>query len=191
MKGRVLVCLLFVLVGSAAAAQSNAPAKQCVGASTLVYSDTVAFFLDAPTGWVLDCNAGKGDGVLTALYRTGETWRTGQAVMYANVLTPKGAPVLPFAERIQGEVADWTARVPDAKVVVRSNIPLKVGKAAVVRQFSSVSKGLYEIVAYVPRGRVTPILAMTARSSVAFEQALPAFERLVRSYAPGPTVQVR
>ena len=190
-KVGLIVGLAFAMVATKASAQSQTPAKQCVGASSLVFRDTVSFFLDAPTGWTLDCAAGKGDGVLTVLYRVGETWRTGPAVLYANVLTPKGATVLSFRERVQAEVTEWIAGVPDAKVTVRKSIPTKDGKTAVVRQFSSGSRSLFEIVAYVPRGRVIPILAMTAHSNRAFADALPAFERLVRSYAPGPTVQVR
>ena len=190
-KECILLSLMCAMVGSVAGAQSSPPVTQCIGSASLVFSDSVSFFLDAPSGWVLDCKAGKRDGVMTVLYRTGESWRTGQAVMYANVLTPKGSTVEGFDARVRNEVASWSAGVPDAKVTVGRRIPTKAGQSAIVRKFTSASKDLFEIVAYVPRGRVIPILAMTARSGTAFTHALPAFERLVRSYAPGPSVQGR
>ncbi|HEY0582999.1 MAG TPA: hypothetical protein VGE94_12505 [Chloroflexota bacterium] len=43
---------------------------------------------------------------------------------------------------------------------------------------------MIEVVAYVPRGPIMPLLTMTARSERAFNDALPAFRRLVQSYVP-------
>ena len=150
MKECILLSLMCAMVGSVAGAQSSPPVTQCIGSASLVFSDSVSFFLDAPSGWVLDCKAGKRDGVMTVLYRTGESWRTGQAVMYANVLTPKGSTVEGFDARVRNEVASWSAGVPDAKVTVGRRIPTKAGQSAIVRKFTSASKDLVEIVAYVP-----------------------------------------
>lgn len=132
-----------------------AQAPTCVGRSTLVYADTVSFFLDAPPGWILDCNAGKDQGPLTVLYRVGESWRTGQAVMYAIVLTDRNAR-LSFSKRVDAEVAEWRRDVPDARVVAMLPIRTNDGTRASVRRFQS---------------------------------ALPAFTRLVQSYAPEPRVK--
>jgi hypothetical protein len=55
---------------------------------------------------------------------------------------------------------------------------------AAVRHFESPTAQLFEVVAYVPRGPVMPLLTMTARSERAFNDALPAFRRLVQSYTP-------
>jgi hypothetical protein len=175
-------------VGVASIGTAQAPA--CVGSSTLAYADTASFFLDAPPGWVLDCNAGKDQGAITVLYRTNESWQTGEAVMYASVLTDRGTRPMPIARRIEAEVTDWRRRVPDANVTADSSFTTKGGAKVFSRRFQSDGRQLFEIVAYVPRGRIMPLLIMTARSQAAFTAAMPAFRLLVQSYAPGPVVKV-
>ena len=162
--------------------------RACKGASSLVYRDSVSFILDAPRGWTLDCEAGRNDGPLTVLYRVGESWRDGQAVMYANLLPLEPGADTTMAKRIDAEVRDWTQRTGDAVVTRDSSIRTAGGIVVPVLRFVSKTHGLQEIVAYIPRGREMPVLAMTARSSEAFEGALSAFRALVHSYAIGPTV---
>ena len=170
---------------------SARPQRACKGASSLVYRDSVSFLLDAPKGWVLDCEAGRDDGPLTVLYRVGESWRHGQAVMYASLLSLEPQADSAIARRIDAEVRDWKQRAGDAVVTREPNIRTEGGIVVPVRRFVSKGHGLHEIVAYIPRGRDMPILAMTARSGQAFDRALPAFRALVRSYVVGPTVRAR
>jgi hypothetical protein len=165
--------------------------RACKGASSLVYRDSVSFLLDAPRGWILDCEAGRNDGPLTVLYRVGESWRDGQAVMYANLLSLELGADSAIAKRVDAEVRDWKQRVGDAVVTREPSIRTEGGIVVPVRRFVSKRHGLHEIGAYIPRGRDMPVLAMTARSSQAFDKALPAFQTLVRSYAVGPTVRTR
>ena len=162
--------------------------RACKGPSSLVYSDTVSFFLAAPRGWTLDCEAGRNDGPITVLYRVGESWRDGEAVMYASVLSLEPGADTAIKKRIEVEVRDWKDRAPDAVVTEGAPIRTTAGLVVPVRRFVSKAKNLHEIVAYIPRGREMPILVMTGRSARAFENALPAFTTLVRSYAVGPTV---
>jgi hypothetical protein len=185
MKPSYLVSLVLVF----AAPSLSAQAPSCRGRSALVYADTISFFLEAPAGWLIDCEAGKSQGALTVLYRVGESWETGRAVMYASVLTDGDSTPIPFSKRVQGEVADWRGRVPDARVNSLASLTVKGGGRAAVRRFQSPSRHLFEIVAYIPRGRIMPLLTLTARNEKEFNRALPAFKRLVRSYAPGPVVK--
>jgi hypothetical protein len=185
MRVRYLLGILIVAMPQSMSAQ----VPTCVGRSTLVYADTASFVLEAPPGWILDCNAGKDQGPLTVLSRVGESWRTGQAVMYASVLTDRGQTRLPFSKRIDAEVAALRRGAPDTRVVAMMPIRTKDDTRASVRRFQSPSKQLFEVVAYIPRGRIMPLLTMTARSEAAFQAALPAFNRLVQSYAPGPRVK--
>lgn len=184
MKTLALAALLAVLRPTPVQAQ-----RSCKGASSIVYRDSVSFLLDAPKGWILDCEAGRTDGPLTVLYRVGESWRDGRAVMYANLLSLDPDADSAIARRIDAEVRDWTQRVGDAVVTREPSIRTRGGIVAHVRRFVSRAHGLHEIVAYVPRGREMPLLAMTARSSQAFDEALPAFRAMVRSYAIGPRVR--
>jgi hypothetical protein len=181
----IVLAVAFLLVTLVPAQAQHA----CKGSSSLVYSDTVSFFLAAPRGWTLDCEAGRNDGALTVLYRVGESWRDGQAVMYASIISLPPGVDLPITKRIEAEVRDWKDRAPDAVVTEGKPIRTAAGVAVPVRRFVSKGKNLHEIVAYIPRGRDVPILVMTARSSREFENALPAFEALVHSYAVGPEIR--
>ena len=182
-EGPIAVLLVLAL------AQPLRAQRACRGASTLVYADSVSFFLDAPPGWILDCEAGRAQGPLTVLFRTGESWQTGPAVMYASVTTDTAKRPRAFAQRVKDEAADWRQGVPDATVTERPSIKLKDGTVVLVQQFYSKADQLFEIVAYFPRGRIMPMLTLTGRTQQAFDQALPAFTQLVRSYAVGPVVK--
>lgn len=192
MQPRLTVPTRSLALASTFALLSWAPAhaqRACKGAHSIVYRDSVSFILDAPKGWVLDCEAGRGDGPLTVLYRVGESWGNGQAVMYANLLSLELGADSAIARRIDAEVRDWKERTGDAVVTREPDIRTGGGIVVPVRRFVSRAHGLHEIVAYIPRGPDMPILAMTARSRQAFDKALPAFRALVRSYAVGPTMR--
>lgn len=141
--------------------------RGCKGASALVHRDSVSFLLDAPKGWTLDCEAGRNDGPLTVLYRIGESWRGGQAVMYASMLSLEPGADSTISKRIDAEVRDWKQRTGDAVVAREPGIRTTTGVVAPVRRFVSKAHGLHEIAAYIPRGRDMPILAMTACSQAA------------------------
>lgn len=109
--------------------------------------------------------------------------------MYASVATDTAKRLRTFAARIKNEALDWRERVPDAIVSERPSVKLKDGTVVQVRQFYSKAHQLFEIVAYFPRGRVMPMVTSTGRNQQAFDQALPAFSQLVRSYSVGLAVK--
>ena len=115
----------FALLVSVASLDAQAP--PCKGESALVHVDSISFFLTAPPGWTLDCAAGKNDGPLVVLYRTGESWQSGAAVMYANVLSLDAAGGAAFRARIRAEAAAWTADVPDAQVAEGRSLRTNAG----------------------------------------------------------------
>lgn len=178
---RFAVAVLMITIASRGLAQTP-----CIGSASVVSADTATFLVQAPTGWILDCKAGKDQGPLTVLYRRGESWSTGAAVMYVNVLTDGGPRPTPMNRRIEAEVADWRSQSQDVKVTALP--PLATGRGrgakAQVRRFESAAQQRFEVVAYVPRSRIMPILVMTARNVHAFDEALPAFRQLVYSYEP-------
>lgn len=176
-----ITCVLLMAVASRGSAQTP-----CVGRASVVAADTATFLVQAPAGWMLDCKSGRNDGPLTVLYRDGESWRDGKAVMYVSVLTDRNARPMPTSRRIDDEVAEWRSRASDIKVTTLPPLATGrgVGPKAQVRRFESPSEQLFEIVAYVPRSRIMPILVMTARSVRAFNEALPAFQQFVNSYEP-------
>lgn len=172
-----------VLVGLASPVSAQVP---CHGTATIVSVDSASFLLKAPTSWTFDCEAAKSQGPLTVLYRDSEGWRSGKAVMYVSALTERHAPGRDFAARVEAEAADWRQRAPHVQVIALPTLVTHGSNAAkaTVRRFVSPTERLFEVVAYVPRGRIIPLIAMTARTPQAFASALPAFRRLVESYEP-------
>lgn len=158
--------------------------------SALLHHGRTSFFVNSPNGWVIDdSDATRAQGPMAVFYRRGESWRSGTAVMYANVLTLLGTAPNALAMTIDAEVARWSAAAGDAVVTALIDIRTGTGDAAKVRKFVSQARRTHEVVAYIRNGSTVPILVVVARSEEALEDAYPDFVRLVKSYAPGPLVR--
>jgi hypothetical protein len=160
--------------------------------SALLYHDSASFFVDPPRGWVIDASElARAQGPIALFYRRGESWRTGDAVMYANVITLKGSGPNALATTIREEVARWSAAAGDAVVTSLPDIRSNTDHIASVRKFVSRNRRTHEAVAYIRQGSVVPLLVLIARSEAALAGAYPDFERLVKSYGPGPVISQR
>ena len=158
--------------------------------SALRYHGRTSFFVTPPSGWVLDdSDAARAQGPMAVFYRRGESWSSGDAVMYANLLTPLGTAPNALATTIDAEVARWSASAGDAVVTPLIDIGTNTGDVAKVRKFVSRGRRTHEVVAYIRNGSTVPILVVVTRSEEALEDAYPDFVRLVKSYAPGPLVR--
>jgi hypothetical protein len=179
-----------VLAASGAEGQVLQQGSTSSTRSALVYHGRTSFFVNAPNGWVIDdSDAARAQGPMAVLYRRGESWRSAEAVMYANVLTLLGTGPNALATTIDAEVARWSASAGDAVVTPLIDIRTGTGEAAKVRKFVSRSRRTHEVVAYIRNGSTVPILVVLARSEEALVDAYPDFVRLVKSYAPGPLVR--
>ena len=157
--------------------------------SALLYHDSASFFVDPPRGWIVDASeVARAQGPIALFYRRGESWRWGDAVMYANVITLVGTDSDALPKTIRAEVARWSA-AGDAVVTSLPDIRTKTGPVASVRKFVSPSRRTREAVAYVRQGSVVPLLVLVARTDSAFASSYDDFERLVKSYGPGPVIK--
>jgi hypothetical protein len=159
------------------------------GQSGLVYSGSASFWIDAPPGWVLDPDAGRSDGPIVVLYRQGKNWRTSEPVMYANVKRPRESASISVANVIEGDIAEWDAEFADLVVTQGDSVKTAGRQVAAIRVFQSGSANHYEAVAYVAGEQQVWLLVLAARSSATFRIGYPDFLKLVKSYAPGPTVK--
>ena len=151
-------------------------AQQGTGDSGIIYGPDHMFSVTAPSGWVLDNQAGRGQGLYAVFYRVGESWRGADAVMY--VSTSQGG----VDSVMRQDSLRFVTRYPGLRVTARASILTIDSVTVSVRQFVGDSSGNVEAVAYVPEATVTPIIVLTARTRQSFESALPAFAELVRSY---------
>jgi len=175
----------FALTAIALAPMPRAIEQDC----GLFYADSSSAWLAAPEGWLLDCKAGRDQGAIVVLYRKGESWKTGKAVMYANIARNDGAKRLTVSDAISGDSSSWSKNSSDVVVTVRPSLRTKGGDSAAVRGFSTAKFKDYEAVAYIPCESGVWLLVLTARSPSDFDAAYPDFAKLVASYAPGPVVK--
>jgi len=155
---------------------------QAPGGRGIVYGPHHVFIVEAPPGWVLDNQVGRSRGLVAVFYREGQSWRTGDAVMYVNTAVPdSGTTADPFRV-IADDSLRFTKDAPGVRIGLAPSLRTKDGRVAHVRHFSGDPNGNWEAVAYIAEATVTPLLVLTARTRVAFEEALPAFARLVQSY---------
>ena len=179
MKSRVI--LLAVLLGLLLVQALLAAEKQ-FGGGGIVYGEGHAFLIEAPTGWVLDTRSGVPDGLHAVFYPRGSSWSKSPTVMYAAWASKKKEGVSTLQQMIDKDVADFKKENPS--MVITESRPLKTGdgKTAVVRLFKGGQEGNFEAVAYVGEKAGVTVLVLASHNQVAFNKAIPAFEKLVSSY---------
>jgi hypothetical protein len=155
--------------------------------SALLWQDSVSFFITPPPGWILDSEVARNEGPMAVLFRRGESWQSGVAVMYANMLDLPHGGAATLAEKVNSEVADWARRAGDAVITPLPDVEVE-GHTVLLRKFVSRSHDAYEAVAYFWQPHAAPILVLSARSENEFQRAYPDFLRLVKSYGKGPRI---
>jgi hypothetical protein len=179
MKSRVIlltVLLGFLLVPALLAAEKE------FGGGGIVYGEGYAFLIDAPPGWVLDTRSGVPDGLYAVFYPRGSSWSESPTVMYAAWASKKKEGVSTLQQMIDKDVANFKKDNPS--MVITESRPLKTGdgKTALVRLFKGGQEGNSEAVAYVGEKAGVAVLVLASHNQVAFNKAIPAFEKLVSSY---------
>lgn len=172
------VCLL-LLCCLGASAQDAKPDARDANAG-IVYGKDHAFAIKAPDGWVLDNQSGVRHGLHAVFYPVGGSWKESKAVMYVRAAGKADDDTLErFVER---DVAGFREHSPGLKVEEAEALPVGGGEKVIVKRFSGDRGGAYEAVAYVEESKVVVILVLHALTPKDFDDALPAFRKLVSSY---------
>ena len=173
---------LLLLAGALNLCASLASAQAPDG-SGIVYGSNYSFLIQAPSGWAIDNQAGRPNGLEVVFYRTGESWEHGAAVMYVNTAPPDSGhdadPLLIIAQ----DSARFVSASPEVRIVGAPSLQTHDHRVAYVRHFSAQRNGRYEAVAYVTERTVTPMIVLSAKTEEAFTAALPSFTQLVGSYS--------
>jgi len=175
-------CTLHLSLAAALSLAANASVAQTTGGAGIIYGSHHAFTVEAPSGWVLDNQAGQSDGLVAVFYRTGESWEHGTAVMYVNTASPDSGHDADPLQVIADDSARFASEVPPVSERSAPSLSTRDGRAAHVRYFDGGPRGRYEAVAYIAEKTLTPMIVLTSRTRAAFEAALPAFAQLVGSY---------
>jgi hypothetical protein len=146
----------------------------------IVYGKDHAFAIKAPDGWVLDNQSGVRHGLHAVFYPEGSSWKESKAVMYVNGAGKSADDTLEkFIER---DVAGYLKHSPGLKVLDDEALPVDGKERVLVKRFSGDRAGAFEAVAYVDESKVVVTIVLHARTLKDFDDAWPAFRKLVSSY---------
>jgi hypothetical protein len=173
MKTIAFIFALLVHVASAAIIEEG------VG---IVYGSNHAFSFKAPKGWVLDNESGVGQGVHAVFYEKGGSWEKSKVVAYARA-ADRGDGVKTAADQVAKTIADFRKRGNvkyDGKKV--KTVKTESGKEGEIYHFSGDKWGNFEAVAYFVEEKTINFVVFNSRDEKLFNDALPAFEELAKSY---------
>jgi hypothetical protein len=140
-----------------------------------------AFILKEPQGWKLDSSAGKSDGVDAVIYRDGQSWRDGTAVMYVRVIY-KNRHKKTIEDVIRGDANEFKAANSNSTVSVMPSLTTRDKKEAMLRHFYDAQNKNEEAVAYIDEPCVVVIIVLTSRTKQEYSESLRAFHDLTASY---------
>src|SRR6266851_2782414 len=93
--------------------------------SGIIFGKNYSFTLTAPKGWVLDNTSGRSQGLQAVFYPKGSSWKTGAAVMYANVYQKSDPTKESLQTIIANDVTQFKKDSSDLKVVDADAIPTR------------------------------------------------------------------
>ena len=164
-------------------APAKAVADTAVRHALIIEGDDHLFMVAAPPGWVLDDTSGMGSRIRCVFYPQGQKWATAPTVMYVNPMHGFGAKERTLATLVAEDEQAFHKRAPRGKISEAATIATTGKKQARVRYFADDGGQPHEAVAYVPEKSLVMLIVLTARSPQGFQKALPAYHRLVESYA--------
>jgi len=148
----------------------------------IVYGQGFAFNLKAPKGWVLDNESGSEQGMVAVFYPKGSNWSDSAIVAYARS-RPKTAAIATADDAAKETVKQFhSSGNPNYQGKMDKTIKTDAGQDVVIYHFNGDQWNNYEAVAYfVEKDRIN-FIVLSSRDQKVFEQSLPAFEELAKSY---------
>ncbi len=186
MSVRAIVILL--LLASCAAPSADTPQPVDIMAfdfppgTGILHGRGHVFKLTAPSGWVIDNQAGVPQGLHAVFYRAGESWQDFSAGMYANGSAPEKKKPVDLGAFMHADSTYFVEAEPGVKILTAAPIQTSDGREAIVRHFLEGPYGTFEAVAYIEEETAIATIVLVTHSRDVFEQALPSFAQLVQSY---------
>ena len=147
----------------------------------ILFRRDIKFILKEPDGWVLDTQSGREAAVEAVLYPQGSSWKNSVVVMYARVVQ-KDETQSTVEKVISEDIADFMKLSKDSTVADSPSLPTRDKRNAIVKVFYDAANKNYESVAFIDNQKVVVVIALSSRTKVEYEKALPAFKQLVASY---------
>ncbi|AFY94788.1 hypothetical protein [Chamaesiphon minutus] len=155
---------------------------QVEGGSGKASGDNHNYALTAPKGWAIDSEAMRADGVPLVFYPANSSWANSQAVIYTRPMD-RGNKIRNTQDVVNNLVTNFHNNGhPNYRASFKNN--LKIGDKLIVKiyWFSGDRYGNHEAVAYIEEAKTINFIVLNARNIKAFQDGLPAFTEIVKSY---------
>lgn len=147
----------------------------------IVYGPKAAFNIAAPQGWVIDNGAGAQQGLPCVLYRKGESWDTGDPVMYAKIA---GTSVEDAETFVKDAIDDMKKHRGEVKVKRVETGKTKDGRVWFINEYSPNEKyPRSERVAYVQLPKAVAYIVYTSEDEAVFRKHQDALKQLLASFS--------
>lgn len=148
----------------------------------IIYGKNHAFSLTAPEGWVLDNQSGVSQGLHAVFYMRGKSWKDATTVMYANTASLEDEAHKTLEQLIKYDLDKFKKNYSDLEITDGKDIMTKGNTVAKIKYLSGKSYGNHEAISYIDAGKTGVMIILSSRTKDEFENSLPAFESLVKSY---------
>ena len=144
----------------------------------IVHGPKTGFNLTAPEGWVLDTEAGKGQGFSCVLYPKGSSWADGKTVMYANVASPQWEGVNAF---VTMAIKEMKAKhgIPKEKIASGKT---KDGHDYFINEYPATKTySQWERVGYVQLPHAVAYIVLSSRSRASYKKDSGALDEMLKN----------
>ena len=160
----------------------NARADQILEGYTVLKGDGYAFELKAPLGWILDDKVGNDQGLNVVFYPEHASWDKSDVVCFARVRSLDNH-VTNIEEQVKETVKTLRENGnPKVEAKFIKTLTTQDASKAKIYYYTGDQFGNNEATAYIQAKASVHYITLSARSSKAFHDALPACDALVTSY---------
>jgi hypothetical protein len=152
------------------------------GPGGFVYGKDHAYFVEAPNGWVMDPGDAAKEQVGAVFHPASAHWPESRVIIYTDFYSKKKGRETP-SEAMRNDVALFEKEGSNVQPVKKASIKTNVG-GLVAEVYHFDSDRQYDARAYFSYKGYIDYFVLSARDKATFEKSLPAFEHVVKSYAP-------
>jgi hypothetical protein len=172
MKPLLLGCIALLLCSSVLAQENYR--------GGIVYGPKAAFNISAPQGWVLDNEAGAGQGLPCVLYPKGSTWADAKTIMYAKIASTQYEDVDKFVAIAIKEMKDRHGP-PNQKI---ESGKTGDGKPYFINEYPATKNySQWERVAYIQLPHAVAYVVLSSRDESSYRKDSPALREALKSFA--------
>lgn len=174
----IFFVLLSSLVLSCSSARRQAEQNQDSG---IIYGPGFAFSLTAPDGWRLDETAAEQQNMFAVVLPEKKNWNDAEVRMYASIIridTSQGQSMRTVMNRDK----DYFMQRSGQFQITGTDTIYRGEETVFLREYRGISNEPYKITGYIDEGPLITLIGMGSTNRELYNQSLPAFRSLLRSY---------